>query len=259
MTADLLDEQLSAGVREIVGRPSATGDWSGVLRAAASEPRRRRREAPRSFERVSLRGALVAVAAVAVVSLGAVYGPYDWITSQSRTFDPSPGVDMAGAAVVAHLGQHDGGILEIAEKIVPAHVDPVPLRSSPALRCVVTRPAPPADPVAARVDPLSFGGDAQCSHLETMSFESNVLDDGSASVLARRPDGAERIEVRAGSSSWQPSSSDGSWVVFDLPPGSLASGVPADVVALDRAGRVLETQRILPVSDSADAPAPQPR
>ena len=245
MKADVLDERMRAGVSELVGPPAAAGDWSAVLRAAASAPGERRRAMTQLLDRVSLRGRLMAVAAVAVVSLGAVYGSYDWITSQGRTFDPSPGVDLSGAAVVAHVRQHDGSILEIAEKIVPAHADPVALRSSPALRCVVTRPAPPADPVAARTDPLAFGGDAQCSHLETMSFESSWPGDGSASVLARRPDGAGSIELRAGAMSWQPSSSDGSWVLFNLAPGSVTSGVPVDVVALGSSGRVVQTQRIL--------------
>jgi hypothetical protein len=231
-----LDLRLRQGVLALTGGADATGDWDAVMRSATTG---------RSPRRGFARGRYAAVAVAGAVVLGATFGTHDWIAQQFDAFRANGGIDVRGAVVVAHLRQHDGSPLEIAETIVPAYVDSNPLRSVPAQRCVAARPLPPADPIAAPEDPLSFAGEAFCTLLGTMSVAVVWQDDGSAAMLARRPDAAASIELRFGSSSWRPSSSDGQWVLFTLPAGSAPSPRDAfQVVALDAAGRPVATQRV---------------
>ena len=180
----------------------------------------------------------VALLAAAVISTGVAIGPTSWVTSQFDVFEPSNAPDMTGAVVVAHLRQHDGSILEIAEKLVSSG------SAGQALRCVATRPAAPGDPVAAPSDPLSFAGSAFCTHLDTIAATSEWKSDGSGSLLAHLPDGAVRLELRAGTATWEPTSSDGSWAIFSLPPGSIPDRTSATVVALDAQGTIVDQEPV---------------
>ena len=162
----------------------------------------------------------------------------DWIQSQLDRFRGSSEVDMRGAVVVARLRQHDGSVLEIAERTIPATA------KAPVLRCAALRPPPPADPVMAPRDPLSFAGSASCTDLSTMAYESTWQDDGSVALLARRPDGADRIELRSGATTWGPASSDGAWALLTLPPGSLPPEATAALVARDATGAIVSTEQV---------------
>jgi hypothetical protein len=229
-----LDRRLRDGVLAL-GAHSSRPDWDAVVRGSAdAQPARR----PRSRARLAL------IMAAAVLALGATFGSRDWITTQFDTFKAAPAVDMRGAVVVARLRQHDGSVLEIAEKTLPPLTGESPAQASPAMRCVALRPPAPADPVMAPLDPLSFGGSAFCSRLDAMAAESVWQNDGSASVLARRPDAAVSIELRVGGSSWRPSAADGPWALFTVGPGSIPSRAIGELVALDAAGRPLTTEPI---------------
>jgi hypothetical protein len=229
-----LDRRLRDGVLALTAH-RGSGDWDAVVKAATTAPKARRRLP---------RGRYAALFAAGALALGATFGSHDWISSQFDTFRASSGIDMRGAVVVSHLRQHDGSILEIAEKTVPPVVDANPVQSTPAQRCVATRPPAPADPVTAPADPLSFGGDAFCTALSTMASLSAWLDDGSASMLARRPDAAASIEIRLGSSVWQPSSADGPWVIFTVGPGSIPPHATVELIALDASGHPVATERV---------------
>jgi hypothetical protein len=76
-----------------------------------------------------------------------------------------------------------------------------------------------------------------------MTVEATRQDDGSAALLAHRPDGTTQIKLRQGAVSWSPSSTDGAWVYFDLPPGAVKAGPPLALVALDSSGRVIAIDR----------------
>jgi hypothetical protein len=169
---------------------------------------------------------------VAAISTGAAFGPTSWVTSQFNKFNVFEAPNMSSAVVVAHLRQHDGSLLEIAEKLV-SFEDQV-------LRCVATRPAAPADPVAAPTDPLSFAGGAFCTPPNTIPATSAWEGDGSGSLLAHLPDGAVRLELRAGTAAWAPTSSDGRWAIFILPPSSIPARMSATVVAIDAQGTVID-------------------
>jgi hypothetical protein len=240
-----LEQHLRAGVLAM-SESTATGDWSAVLRNAAVRSGDGSARLRRSRRR-SRQGLLVGLTLLSVLSAGAVYGHYDdWIASQVRIFHPSGAseIKIGDARIVAQLQQHDGSTLEIAETIIPPHVDANPERSHPVERCVATRPAPPADAIAAPADALSLSGSAFCTTLETMAFESNWLADGSGVVLIRRPDNAQTVQLRGGDVAWQPTSADGHWALFVLPPNSLVDGIPVEVDALGATGSVTDTQRI---------------
>lgn len=181
---------------------------------------------------------IVALVAAAAISLAATVGPTGWITSQFSVFEPSSAPDMSGARVVAQLQQHDGSALEIAEKVIR------PTGGGAALRCVATRPAPPTDPVAAPLDPLSFGGAAFCSHLDAIQAESVWQPDGSAALLAHLPPGADHLELRAGNGSWPPTSLDESWAIFSVPAGSIPPGTPVTIFALGATGQTIAEERV---------------
>jgi hypothetical protein len=198
---------------------------------AAAEPDR----APR--RRRVLRARSLVLVAAAAVSLGTVVPQLGWVDAQFDRFHASVGVDMADATVVAHLRQHDGTVLEIAEKTFAT-------AGAPTMRCVAIRPPAPADPVAAPSDPLSFGGDAFCTRVGTMGAVSTWQDDGSGSLLARRPDRAAGIELRAGASSWKPSSADGPWALFTVGPGSIPPDAAVSIVALDLSGHEIATEPV---------------
>jgi hypothetical protein len=184
------------------------------------------------------RGRYLAFAAAVLVAVGATLPQLDWVSAQFDRFGASSSVDMRGAPTVATLEQHDGSRLQIAEKTFSAN------GTTPSMRCVAASPPPPADPVSAPDDPLAFSGFASCTHLDVIAFRSQWDDDGSASVLARRPDDAAAIELRSDAKTWPPSSSDGRWTLFWLPPGALGPGSHVDLVALDAAGATISSEHV---------------